>query len=534
MVRIRYTAWDGTQAVRLDPGRVFDALADLLSRTDDLAQALDWLLRRGLDLDGVHVMGLDEALERLREAIRSRENELNLDHALDEPRSRLDDVLARERETLDDGIEGDPDGTLAREKKAFLDDLPGDLAAAIDRLARDYRFEDEGAERAFRELVESLEDVRSVEDFRRAEGGRFRGPRDLDFPGAVELVREIATLRELERGLAAGELPRLDVDALRRLLGDDVARDLERLGQVMILLRGAGYLREREGRVELSARGVRRIGALALRDIYEALLRDRPGGHPSGARGPGDPRPDRTRRWEQGDALDVALVPTLMNAIARGGGTPVGVEPRDFEVRETDQATTASTVLLLDMSWSMSWEGRFAAAKKVALALESLVRTRFPRDYFGIVGFYTRAVELRARDLPEATWNVGDPFTNLQDGLRMAGRLLAKHPSSNQHVIVVTDGQPTAYFHRGRLHCEWPLSFGGVSLRASAETLREVERVTRRGITINTFMLDDSPGLRAFVERMTRINRGRALYSRPDRLGEYLLVDYLGRKRKRI
>lgn len=129
---------------------------------------------------------------------------------------------------------------------------------------------------------------------------------------------------------------------------------------------------------------------------------------------------------------------------------------------------------------------------------------------------------------------MGDPFTNLQDGLRLASELLKRHPSRNQHVIVVTDGQPTAYFSRGRLYCEWPLSFGGVSLRAAAETLKEVERVTRMGITINTFMLDDSPGLRAFVERMTRINKGRALYSRPDRLGEYLLVDYLGRKRKKV
>jgi Ca-activated chloride channel family protein len=129
---------------------------------------------------------------------------------------------------------------------------------------------------------------------------------------------------------------------------------------------------------------------------------------------------------------------------------------------------------------------------------------------------------------------MGDPFTNLQDGLRLASEMLRRRPSRNQHVIVVTDGQPTAYFARGRLHCEWPLSFGGVSLRAAAETLKEVERLTRLGITINTFMLDDSPGLRAFVERMTKINRGRALYSRPDRLGEYLLVDYLGRKRKKV
>jgi uncharacterized protein with von Willebrand factor type A (vWA) domain len=191
-------------------------------------------------------------------------------------------------------------------------------------------------------------------------------------------------------------------------------------------------------------------------------------------------------------------------------------------------------VLLLDMSWSMSWEGRFAAAKKVALAMESLIRSRYPRDYFAIVGFYTRATELQLRDLPEASWNMGDPFTNLQDGLRLGSELLSRHPSTNQYMIVITDGQPTAYFSRGRLYCEWPLSFGGISMRAAQETLREVERVTRRGIVINTFMLDDSPSLRAFVERMTRINRGRALFTRPDRLGEYLLVDYIARKRKRV
>jgi uncharacterized protein with von Willebrand factor type A (vWA) domain len=191
-------------------------------------------------------------------------------------------------------------------------------------------------------------------------------------------------------------------------------------------------------------------------------------------------------------------------------------------------------VLLLDMSWSMSWEGRFAAAKRVALALEALIRSRFPRDYFAVVGFYTRAVELPLRDLPEASWNMGDPFTNLQDGLRLATRLLRGQRSRNKHAIVVTDGQPTAYFAGGRLHCEWPLSFGGISVRAARETLREVERVTREGIVINTFMLDDSPSLRRFVEEMTRINRGRALYTRPDRLGEYLLVDYLARKRKRV
>ena len=130
----------------------------------------------------------------------------------------------------------------------------------------------------------------------------------------------------------------------------------------------------------------------------------------------------------------------------------------------------------------MSWEGRFAAAKKVAMAMESLIRARYPRDYFSIVGFFTRAVELKLQDLPEASWNMGDPFTNLQDGLRLASDLLSRHPSNNQHIIVITDGQPTAYFSRGRLYCEWPLSFGGISMRAAQETgtLLEVDGAPER------------------------------------------------------
>jgi uncharacterized protein with von Willebrand factor type A (vWA) domain len=300
------------------------------------------------------------------------------------------------------------------------------------------------------------------------------------------------------------------------------------------LLQQAGYITSRGGRMQLSPKGVRRIGQLALRDIYQGLLRDRAGAHRTDHRGSSDVRPDVTQKYRYGDPLYLDLVGTLKKAVARQTGTPLRLEPGDFEVYSSNFTTSTSTVLLLDMSWSMSWEGRFVAAKKVALALEALIRSRFPRDYFAIVGFYTRAVELKLKDLPEASWNMGDPFTNLQDGLRMAGKLLSKHPSTNQHIIVITDGQPTAYFARGRLYCEWPLSFGGISMRAAQETLKEVERVTRQGITINTFMLDDSPSLRAFVERMTRINKGRALYTRPDHLGEYLLVDYLGKKRKKV
>ncbi|MBI2962590.1 MAG: VWA domain-containing protein [Deltaproteobacteria bacterium] len=527
MFRNRYTRWDGSQRIQLTPSQVFEKLSEYLSFTDDLQQAMDWLLRQGLEWEGARVVGLDDLLEQLREEMRKRYREYNLDHALDEIRQKLGEVLDLERSALEGkGEEG-------RRKQELLARLPTRLSQAIEQL-RHYSFEDDDARRAFENLLEELRDIRDLEEFRRRYGDLFHGQQSLDYEQAVELMREMERLKKLEEDLFSGNLSGIDLEAMREMLGERAWQDAQTLQRIMKMVAESGYVLQQGAKQKLSPKGVRKIGQLALRDIYQNLLRDRLGSHPADRRGPSQIRPDQTRPYRYGDPLHLDLVATLKKALARRLGTPLPLEPGDFEIFETDASTTTSTVLLLDMSWSMSWEGRFAAAKKVALALESLLRSRYPRDYFGMVGFFTRAVELKLQDLPEASWNMGDPFTNLQDGLRLAGDLLAKHPSRNQHIIVITDGQPTAYFSRGRLYCEWPLSFGGISTRAAAETLKEVERATRRGIVINTFMLDDSPPLRAFVERMTRINKGRALYTRPDHLGEYLLVDYLGRRRKKV
>lgn len=521
-MRLRYTDWDGSQSVRLDADQVFAKLGEYLSYTDDVEQALDWLLRQGAEFEGIEVVGLDELLERVREALRGKFDSVHIDRALDDPHRRFDELLDLEREA------GDQAHGRALESRA----APTSLAAALRALA-DFEFIDGDAQREFDALLERLDDVEAVAEFQRRYADRFQGPRALDFDETLALMREIERLERLQEQLLAGDLEAVDVDALLDALGQQAARDLTQLRQMMMLVRQSGALQSRDGRTTLSPQGVRRLGRLALRDIYQGLLRDRSGDHAMDVRGPSEPRPDETKPYAFGDPMHLDVVATLKKALTRGG-VPLSVEPGDFEVYDSERATSTATVLLLDMSWSMSWEGRFAAAKKVAMAMETLIRTKFPRDYFAVVGFYTRAVELQPRDLPEASWNMGDPFTNLQDGLRKGAALLDRQRTRNKHMIVVTDGQPTAYFSGDRLYCEWPLSFGGVSKRAAQETLKEVERVTRKGITINTFMLDDSPALRAFVERMTRINKGRALYARPDRLGEYLLVDYIGKKRTRV
>jgi uncharacterized protein with von Willebrand factor type A (vWA) domain len=233
-------------------------------------------------------------------------------------------------------------------------------------------------------------------------------------------------------------------------------------------------------------------------------------------------------------------VKTVRNSLSRQArlqlrpahkGIQLSVE--DLEVREKDFATESTTVLLLDLSWSMSFEGRFPAAKRVALAMHQLIRTQFPRDKFFVVGFSTRARELQLEDLAKVSWDPGDPFTNLQEGLMVAERLIVRHPSPSPQILVITDGQPTAYFVDDELHVEWPSGYGGISPRAVAQTLQQVTRVTRRGITINTFMLHDSPELVGFVERMTEINRGRALFTDPQKLGSYVMVDHLRHRRGR-
>jgi uncharacterized protein with von Willebrand factor type A (vWA) domain len=530
MITIRYTQWDGTQRVRLNAEQVFEKLSEYLSYTDDVQQALDWLMRQGAEWEGMRVMGLDDFLEEVRDQLRQRYREFNLKNSLAEMRQRLEEVLDLERDTLDERQASNPG---LKDKRDHLDRLSHRLSAALEQL-KGYDFEDAQARQEFENLLDELENISGLEDFQRRYGELFHGPQSLSYEEALDLMREIERLKQLEEQLMSGDFERISLDELRELLGQQALQDFQNLQQMMLLLKDAGYLTTRGGRAKLSPKGVRKIGQLALRDIYQGLLRDRPGGHHADHRGIHEVRPDATRPYQYGEPLNLDLVRTLKKALARKAGTPLELRPDDFEVFETNFATSTSTVLLLDMSWSMSWEGRFAAATKVAMAMESLIRARYPRDYFSIVGFFTRAVELKVKDLPEASWNMGDPFTNLQDGLRLATELLSKHPSNNQHIIVITDGQPTAYFSRGRLYCEWPLSFGGISMRAAQETLKEVERVTRKGITINTFMLDDSASLRAFVERMTRINKGRALYTRPDHLGEYLLVDYIGKKRKKV
>jgi len=530
MPRIRYSRWDHTVGESPGADSVFDQLNDHMNDTGDLQQAMRRLMRRGLKQEDKPVHGLDELLAQLTREMKKIYDRYKIQSVLDEAKEAIQQIVQRERETLRDLRETRPE---TAEKEAFLDRLPTKWNQAMEKLAS-YDFENDEAGAAFQELLQQMNRLLKLEQAVRREGNLFQGHEPVNLDGAEKLLERLEGLRHLEGQLSSARLKDVDLELLRQLLGEESRQEMEGVMQMQSALEEAGYLLDRGDRFEFTPKGIRRVGQLALRDIYKQLWREGMGRHPLLRRGSHEPIKEQSRPYEQGDLMDLDMIQTLKNSMLREARSPLSLAPEDFVVHDSDRTTQAATVLLLDMSWSMSWEGRFAAAKKVALAMDTLVRSQYARDYFAIVGFFTRAVELKARDLPEVTWNMGDPFTNLQEGLHLATGLLERKRSRNQQMIVITDGQPTAYCRQGRLYCEWPLSFGGICQRAAEETLREAERVTRKGITINTFMLDDSPVLKGFIDKMTRINKGRAFYTTPDRLGEYLLVDYVAHRRKKI
>jgi uncharacterized protein with von Willebrand factor type A (vWA) domain len=299
--------------------------------------------------------------------------------------------------------------------------------------------------------------------------------------------------------------------------------------QMTEILEKAGYVERRDRRLELTPRGMRRIGQGALRDIFDQLKKSRLGQHQLHRTGQGVEAGEEVKAYEYGDPFLLDLNETLFNSLQRQGrGLPVRIEPRDFAVRRTEHSSQASTVLMIDMSRSMFLRGCFLAAKKVAIALDSLIRSQFPRDSLYVVGFSNYAVELKPQSLPAITLNDYVYGTNMQHGFQVARSLLARH-RGNRQIIMVTDGEPTAHLDEsGRTFFAYPPTF-----RTIQETLREVRRCTRDRVVINTFMLERGPYLTEFVNQMTRINKGRAFFVSPERLGEYILVDYVSGKQRR-
>jgi len=360
---------------------------------------------------------------------------------------------------------------------------------------------------------------------------RMRGDEGLGVGDATSALEELADLGAVENALgqqyAGSSLADIDEEAVRRALGRAAVDDLERLRRIERELEQQGYLQRSDGALELTAKAVRRLGRTALRKVFSSLESARQGAHDVHDAGAAGELTGSSRAWAFGDEQPLDVVRTVANAVLR---TPVGDRIRlvagDFEVRETERRTSAAVCLLVDLSYSMVINDTWGPAKQTALALETLVATQFPQDALQVIGFSNYARVLRPGDIAtvEPEYVQG---TNLQHALMLAGRFVERHPASEPVVLVVTDGEPTAHLTRsGEAFFDWPPDPHTLEL-----TLAEVDRMTRRGATLNVFMLGDEPRLIEFVDEVARRNGGRVFAPDADRLGEFVVSDYLRTRR---
>jgi uncharacterized protein with von Willebrand factor type A (vWA) domain len=539
-------------ALPSDPARAIRSLADYDWRSDQARatyEELKELLREEV-LDS-QFRGMKQAMKSMQSG--SPESAAAM-QAVKDMMADLNEMLvadARGEHTQDDF-----DQFMAKHGQ-FFPDQPANLEELVDSLARRAAAMErmlasmtpEQRDELAALMAQSMEDMGLASEMARLNDAlRTRRP-DLDWTGrtrmkgnqplgmsdATTALEELADLEELESTLGqeypGASLEDVDEEAIRRALGRQAVDDLRQLREVERELERQGYLRREGGRLELTAKAVRRLGATALRRVFASLSSSTRGDHDVPNAGSAGELTGSSRAWQFGDEQPLDVVRTVSNAILRSGPASSGgvkLHVDDFEVIETERRTSAAVCLLVDLSWSMTLRGTWGVAKSTALALHSLVSTRFPQDALQVIGFSNYARVLQPTELAglDAEMVQG---TNLQHALLIAGRFLDRHPEHEPVVLVVTDGEPTAHLlPSGDYTFDWP-----PSPETLAVTLAEADKMTRRGATLNVFMLASDQGLVDFVEKLAKRNGGRVFAPADDQLGDYVVSDYLRARRGR-
>lgn len=501
----------------------FEQLLDKL-RQQLMQQNLDQMSGAMQNLSSTDMQRMKDMLSELNKMLERRQR--GVDPQFEEFMKNFADFFPENPQNLDELLE-----IMARRMaaaQAMLNSMTPEQRAQLQALS-DQLLEDMDLRWQMDQLAQNLQSMFPEMGWNRSYD--FEGQDPIGFQQAMQSMQELSELDQLENLVKNASNPaalaEVDIDRVRELLGDDAARSLARLAELAKMLEDAGLIERKEGRLALTPRGLRKIGANALRDLFGKLAADALGDHQINRVGIGHERTYDTKQYEYGDSFQLDLQGTLRNALhRRGPGVPVKLTAEDFEIERTEHLTRSSTVLMLDLSLSMPMRDNFLPAKKVAMALHSLISMQFPRDYLGIVGFGEVARELKADQLPEVSWDFVYG-TNMQHAFALSRRMLDRQSGSKQ-IIMITDGEPTAHVtSSGDVFFNYP------PVRETVEaTLREVMRCTRADIRINTFMLDADVGLRSFIERLTRINHGRAFFTSADTLGDYVLVDFLEHKRQ--
>ena len=503
----------------------FDGLMDKL-REQLMQQQLDQMSSAVQNMSPEQMARTKDMMAALNEMLERRRN--GEDPQFEQFMEKFGDFFPENPQSLDELLE-----QMAQRMamaQAMLNSMTPEQRAQLQQLSEQL-LEDMDLRWQMDQLAQNLQGM-----FPQAGWGKqydFSGQEPLGFQQAMQAMQELADLDQLENLMKNASNPaslaEADMDKVKDLLGDDAAKSLDQLSKLSKMMQDAGLIDQREGRMQLTPRAIRKLGANALRELFGKLRKDMVGQHKIDATGVGHERANDTKPYEFGDPFRLDLHGTLRNALRRNGsGLPIDLSPEDFEIERTEHSTRSSTVLLLDLSLSMPMRDNFLPAKKVAMALHHLISSQFPRDYLGVVGFGEIARELKPESIPEVSWDFAYG-TNMHHAFTLARKMLARQTGTKQ-IIMITDGEPTAHITpQGQIFFNYPPVHETVEA-----TLREVTRCTKEQIRINTFMLDADNGLRRFIEQLTKINKGKAFFTTPDTLGDYVLVDFLDHKRTMV
>lgn len=433
------------------------------------------------------------------------------------------------------------------EAPATLDEFIDDLArqsAAMDRMlasmSPEQRAElaesmqqalaDMGVEDEMAQLQDHLKSLRP--EFSRRRGTPLDGEGSLGLPQATQALAQMGDLESLVSQISdadqMGDPSAIDLDLLERAMGRSARDELEAMQQLQKDLKEQGFLVQEADTLRLSAKAIRRIGQSALREVFKNLDSTARGEHEMHKAGKSGEATGTHRRWSFGDDGVIDVVRTVQNATQRrlATGDTTILHPDDFDVAETENMTKAAVVLLVDQSYSMLMNETWGAAKTMALALHSLSSTKYPLDALQVIGFSNLARVVNPMEIPDLEASQR-PGTNLQHALMLAGKFLDKHPGSQRIVMVVTDGEPTAHLiGSSDWWFNWPPDYETIKL-----TVEAIDEMTRRKVAITWFRLGDDPGLAQFLDNMARRNGGKVLATNPDRLGDYVISDYVNTRK---
>jgi Ca-activated chloride channel homolog len=338
--------------------------------------------------------------------------------------------------------------------------------------------------------------------------------------------------QQIEQMMADGQLDELIEKLIERMQQEDYISIDEPHDPARQSSVGGQKGEAQQARFEITDKSLDFLGFKSLRNLLGSLGKSSFGRHDTRDLATGIEASGSSKTYEFGDTLNLDITATLSNAIQREGlSLPLNIEYSDLQVHQCEYQSSCATVLMLDCSHSMILYGedRFTPAKKVAMALSHLIRTQYPGDSLSLVLFHDSAEEIPLSQL--ARVKVGPYYTNTREGLRMAQRILQRQKKDMKQIVMITDGKPSALtLEDGRIYKN---AFGLDPLVVS-QTLEEVSKCKRAGVLINTFMLASDYGLVQFVQKVTEMCRGKAYFTTPYTLGQYLLMDYMSRKTKTI